>query len=53
METDLKSELKILLMAKCNDTIDKTKNLTILSAISKQLYYMRTMHVGKCYKKLC
>ena len=31
----LKSELKILLTANCNDTIDKAKILTILSVISK------------------
>ena len=31
----LKSELKILLKTDCNDTIDKTKLLTILSVISK------------------
>jgi hypothetical protein len=31
----LKSELKIVLTANCNDTIDKTKILTILSVISK------------------
>ena len=31
----LKSELKILLTANCNDTIDKAKILTILSMISK------------------
>ena len=31
----LKSELKILLTANCNDTIDKTKILTILSVINK------------------
>ena len=31
----LKSELNILLTANCNDTIDKTKILTILSVISK------------------
>ena len=31
----LKSELKMLLTANCNDTIDKTKILTILSVISK------------------
>jgi hypothetical protein len=30
----LKSELKILLTANCNDTIDKAKILTILSVIS-------------------
>ena len=30
----LKSELNILLIANCNDTIDKTKILTILSLIS-------------------
>ena len=33
----LKSELKILLTANCNDTIDKAKILTILSVISKWL----------------
>ena len=31
----LKSKLNILLTANCNDTIDKTKILTILSVISK------------------
>ena len=31
----LKSQLNILLKANCNDTIDKTKILTILSVISK------------------
>jgi hypothetical protein len=31
----LKSELKIMLTANCNDTIDKAKILTILSVISK------------------
>jgi PIN domain nuclease of toxin-antitoxin system len=31
----LKSELKMLPTANCNDTIDKTKILTILSVISK------------------
>jgi hypothetical protein len=34
METNLKYELNILLMTNCNDTIDKTKILTILSLIS-------------------
>ena len=33
----LKSELKIWLTAKCNDTIYKTKILTILPVISKWL----------------
>jgi hypothetical protein len=33
-EHTLKSELSILLMANCNDAIDKTKILTILSLIS-------------------
>ena len=33
----LKSELKILLTANCNDTIDKAKIFTILSVISKYM----------------
>ena len=34
MET-LKSELKLLITANCNDTIDKTKIFTLLTMISK------------------
>ena len=45
MEQTLKSELKILLTANCNDTIDKAKILTILSVSSYNIW-VKCMNVN-------